>query len=506
MKKINKITIIILMVAFSVFSCSKDFLEVIPSDKITVDQVFSSKASIEALRIGMYNQLAGKGSPNLYQMLMPLMGDFLGNDMVYGSVWYSAYNAVHQHTSTPESSGVYDVWEKLYYLTEVANTITDNEEKIAEVLGETTAKLYVAEARALRAMAYYDCAKFFGKAYHLDNGASKALPYVDYIDYEALPERNTMAEIYSKAIADLTFAIPILSSVSSLEDKKWMNKNSCYAVLSRIYLDMHEYEMARDNAELSIAGIGFIGTDEYRFGGLSHINDETILGFVLHSDNYYKWRSFNTFHDPWDGMGDDFLANYTLYDLIGTDDVRKKFFWHQWFYASDFQTTDNWDEIQTAIAGTWYAPYVNIRQPKGYYTYGKFPRMDAVFGGADGTLGLGHFSWIRSSEMYLTIAECEARLSHPTEAQDALFMTVSRSIATAVKSTNTGQDLIDEILIERRKELFGEGHGYRDVLRLGNGLLRDGSQPLNEFIPAGSPRFQWPVPQREINANPNLLN
>ena len=204
-------------------------------------------------------------------------------------------------------------------------------------------------------------------------------------------------------------------------------------------------------------------------------------------------------------MGDDFLANYTLYDLIETDDVRKRFFWHQKKYHTDFLTATDWAEVQEDMGDAWYAPYYNIKQSKGYYTYGKFPRMDAVFGSSGGTLGLGHFSWIRAAEMYLTIAECEARLTNPTIAQDMLFMTVSRSIATAVKSTNTGQDLIDEILIERRKELFGEGHGYRDVLRLGNGLTRDGSQPLNEFIPAGDPRFQWPVPQREVNANPNLI-
>jgi hypothetical protein len=490
----NKISIIILMlIMISSFSCSDDILDVTPSDRISVDQVFSTKPSIEALRVGLYNQLGGKGDPNLYQLVLPLLGDILGNDMVYGARWYATYDAEHQYKAIPTGSGVNNVWEKCYYLVEVANTIIEGKSKIAKVFTEAIAAQYVAEAKAIRAMVHYDCAKFYGKAYYLDQGVSLSMPYIDKIDYKALPARNTMKEIYAKAIADLTTAIPNLVDITSDGDRKRMNKNAAYAVLSRIYLDIHDYTKARDNAKLAIKGVGFLSADVYA-KGLSHINEETILGFVLHEDNYYKWRSFNTFHDSDDGMGDDFLANYTLYDLIGTDDIRKRFFWHQKVYHKNY------------LNSSYSIPSGYIKQPKGYYTYGKFPRMDVVYGdsGKEGSLGLGVYSCIRSSEMYLTIAECEAQLGNASEAQENLFKTVSRSIATATKSTQTGEALIDEILIERRKELFGEGHGYRDVLRLGKGLVRDGSQPLQETIPAGSSRFQWPVPERETNANPNL--
>ncbi len=506
MKKFKIINIIAIM-AILLASCSDDILEVSPSDRIEADKVFKTQESIEALRIGMYNLLGGTPTvyePTLYQLLLPVMGDILGNDMVYGSTWYVAYNPEHQLKANADGSGVYDVWEKCYYLTEIANTIAVNEEKIAATIGTAAATKYVIEAKAIRAMVYYDCSKFYGKAYHLDDGASKSMPYVDYIDYEALPTASTMNEIYTKAIADIEAAIPHLPSITDIESRKWMNKNAAYAILSRIYLDMHNYEKARDYAVLAIDGVGFLTTEQYKLG-LSHINEETILGFVLHEDNYYKWRSFTTFHDPYDGMGDDFLANYTLYDLIGDDDIRKKFFWHEWFYHEYYQDYE-WSDIEAAYSGANWWFLANIKQPKGYYTYGKFPRMDVQYGasGKSGTLGLGHYSCIRSSEMYLTIAECEARLGNDAEAQNNLFMTVSRSIPDAEKSINTGQDLIDEILLERRKELFGEGHGYRDVLRLGKGLTRDGSQPLHEFIPAGDPRFEWPFPQREVNANPNL--
>ncbi len=505
MKNKNKVAIVLLLlVMFSFFSCKKDILDVAPSDKITADQVLSTRTSFEALRVGLYNQLGGKGNPNLYQMLMPLMGDFLGNDMVYGSTWYVTFNPEHQHTTSPESTGILDVWSRCYYATEVANTIINGESQITELYSADAAAAYIAEAKAIRGMIYYDCSKFYGKAYHLDNGASLSMPYVDYIDYEALPFRSSMEEIYTKAIADITSAIPYLPAISSDAERKMMNKNAAYAVLSRIYLDMRDYTQALNYAELAVEGIGFLTTEEYALG-LSHINEETILGFVLHSDNYLKWRSFNSFHDPYDGMGDDFLANYTLYDIIGTDDIRKKFFWHEWFYY-DMYLDNTWEDVAAAYStASWWA-WVDIKQPKGYYTYGKFPRMDVVFGssGETGTLGLGHYSCIRSSEMHLTIAECQARLGDASSAQQNLFKTVSRSIATAIISTNTGQTLIDEILLERRKELFGEGHGYRDLLRLGNGIVRDGSQPVHEIIPAGDPRLQWPIPQREVNANPNL--
>jgi hypothetical protein len=75
-----------------------------------------------------------------------------------------------------------------------------------------------------------------------------------------------------------------------------------------------------------------------------------------------------------------------------------------------------------------------------------------------------------------------------------------------VKSTSTGQALIDEIILYRRIELFGEGVASFDMARLGVGLNRqDGRlnrvQPgADKVIPAGSDKMIYPIPTLEIDA------
>ena len=59
--------------------------------------------------------------------------------------------------------------------------------------------------------------------------------------------------------------------------------------------------------------------------------------------------------------------------------------------------------------------------------------------------------------MYLIEAEARARQSNSTAAQDALFTLVKNRDAGYVKSTKTGQALLDEISFNRRIELWGEG-------------------------------------------------
>jgi hypothetical protein len=104
-------------------------------------------------------------------------------------------------------------------------------------------------------------------------------------------------------------------------------------------------------------------------------------------------------------------------------------------------------------------------------------------------------------------AECEARKPSPnySGAQDALFAIQSRSSASAVKSASTGATLISEIMMERRRELVGEGFRITDILRLGLPLDRPqipgpAWSPI-KYLEANSPKLIYPIPEIEIDAN-----
>jgi len=478
-------------------SCSEeDVLEVNPTKKIDASSVFSSVEAVNAFRIGMYGNIA-YGDAKLYTTQLPLLYDIMGNDMVYGYTWYGSWNNAFNYKVGKTSSETSTVWSQCYYFQEIANTMLT---KKFVGIDENVEKQYKAEARALRGMVHVDVARFYGKAYHLDKGASLAIPYVDYVDYDALPARDNMKTIYEKAIKDLTDAIPDLPEAKG-SAVNYMNKNAAYVALARIYADMHEFGKARDYARLAIGDKSLLSTEEYKLG-LSTDNDESILCFYTDKDKYYKYRVFTSFHDSYDGMGDDFLANSSLTELFADNDVRKAFFIYEPYYYKYYD--GNVYNGKTYSVSTLLGA-AEASNGRGYYTSGKFPRKDVVMGSSRGSTGLGDYNAMRTSEMVLLIAECDAILGdNNTEAQDLLFDIESRSLPTAVKSTAVGSALVDLIRLETRKEMWGEGHALRYIKRWGIDLVRDGSQPEHNTIPAGDARYQWPVPERELNANPNL--
>ncbi len=507
MKKYNILILASVTVLFSFLaSCNKDILDPKPTTKIDVDKVFSSIETITAFRTGLYGQSIYSNQNNIPFLSgeIPIFSEILGNDIVYGYTWYQRMNPSYSYNVDQTSYEPEELWMRTYFLTEACNTLINAQ--TPPQINENTIKGYKAEALALRAYTYYEISHFFGKAYHLDQGASKAIPYVDVVDYTAKPERNSIKEIYLKAIADLEKAIPDLQTKKNT-GPYFMNKNAAYAILARIYMDMQDYTKARDNAQKALIGISPMTREQYK-GGLSNANNcnESIFAFETDFDTRAKWRTFTSFHDGWDGMGDDLLVNSSLVDQLGKTDMRRAFIIDEpsYMYYDGHVYNGETYSVEELL------DYSFSFNGRGYYKYAKFPRKDASLDGkfVRGSLGYGDYIAIRGTEMRLLIAECDLALGdNIAEAQDILFDVQKRAIPDAVKSTKTGNELRDEIRLETRKEFFAEGHAYKFMKRWGTGLHRDGSHNPNAMLSINEtdPRFVWPTPQREKDVNPNLL-
>jgi hypothetical protein len=123
---------------------------------------------------------------------------------------------------------------------------------------------------------------------------------------------------------------------------------------------------------------------------------------------------------------------------------------------------------------------------------------------------IGDVPYIRLAEMYLIMAEAYARAGKEPEARAALFTLAKNRDASYVLSTNSGQALIDEILVQRRVELWGEGFRFYDLKRLNLPLDRtvvpnfvSASVGGVMQVPAGDNRWVFAIPIAEIQANPN---
>ena len=118
----------------------------------------------------------------------------------------------------------------------------------------------------------------------------------------------------------------------------------------------------------------------------------------------------------------------------------------------------------------------------------------------------GDFVEMRSSEMYLMEAEADAQMGQLEPAKDVLYILQKQRDPSALRSTAaTKAALIDEILVERRKELYGEiGVEYFDLKRYQRPMVRDGIQWSMITIPANDNRWRWQIPQTEMDANRSL--
>jgi hypothetical protein len=174
--------------------------------------------------------------------------------------------------------------------------------------------------------------------------------------------------------------------------------------------------------------------------------------------------------------------NSTLYNAISATDVRKKL----------------WDPTGTAFT----VPLA---------TFVKKPYMNIKFLAVSSSDSRGDVPYMRAAEMYLIEAEAKAQLGDNAGAATALYtMEVTRD-PSYVKSTNTGAALITEILNQRRIELWGEGFRFLDLKRLNQPLNRNGANHQAALctvfdVPAGDVRWQFLIPQTEINANPAIAN
>ncbi|MEO7047657.1 MAG: RagB/SusD family nutrient uptake outer membrane protein, partial [Ferruginibacter sp.] len=118
---------------------------------------------------------------------------------------------------------------------------------------------------------------------------------------------------------------------------------------------------------------------------------------------------------------------------------------------------------------------------------------------------IGDFPLMRASEMYLIEAEAKARMGgQDAAAATALFTLAKQRDPNYVLSSNTGTALIDEIMIQRRVELWGEGFRFYDLKRLDLPLDRSNSNHNASIarvinVPAGDKTWQFLIPQSEIN-------
>ena len=402
--------------------------------------------------------------------------DLRSNDLdMDGSTWFGGY---HRYDNVvPNSGNTEHLWEFFYKVINQANGIINTipDDSPEEIL------VYKYKSYTYRAIAYFYLIRIFQ---HTNaSNSSDAIP-IDFGDFVG-ESNSTVGEVKQVILDDLTEAYNGLQGYSR-SSKEEIDATVVAAFLARFHLTYENWTEAERFA-LEAMSFGNLSNDVAH--GFDEISlSEAIWGSVITAQTTTFYRSFfshmSQISDGYSGWNHFKTINSKLYDLIPSTDERKK-----WFAGQDY------DPGVVIVPGSWdhynFTPKYTMLKFWDGPTYGNF---------------VGDYIYLRNAEFYLTRAEALARLGREDEAQQLLYDLNTTRDPGYVKSGNTGQALIDEIILYRRIELFGEGVASFDMARLGIGLDRqDGRlnplQPGADItIPAGSDKMIFPIPTVEIDA------
>ena len=265
--------------------------------------------------------------------------------------------------------------------------------------------------------------------------------------------RSTLEETYSQILNDLQQAGDLLEDISFPTNKLRPNKRTVWGYLSRICLSMKEYERAGRYADSVLQHydklIDYNSVSSPTIS-TSSANQEVFLQSRMVSGVTHFTTVSGTLH-----------VDTNLYRLFGEHDLRRILLY-------------NGDEER-------------VRVRKAYTGLIQF------------------FSGLTTAELYLIRAECNARLGNVNSAlSDLNHIMKNRYDQEYFELTilNEPNDVLECILLERRKELAFRGLRWSDIRRLnleGRGitLRRKLRQEVVELLP-NDPRYALPIPQSEI--------
>ncbi|UKT64434.1 RagB/SusD family nutrient uptake outer membrane protein [Pedobacter mucosus] len=490
MKKILQKGLVALSIIVLSTGCEKEYLETTPTDQVATADAFATTknawAAVNGIHRIMFSQIFGtqaQGGQSGNMLYMDIMGD----DMVMNTTSSSWLRSEYQWIShrNPSSAILQYNYSFYYVIIGNANMIIANIDNATGPVADKNA--IKGQALTYRAWAYFQMVQLFGNRFVAgspNNGLGVPLVIAPTTERVA---RNTVAEVYSRINTDLDEALSLLPAYNRGADKSQLNINITRGIKARVALTQQNWADAARFAREARTGFALMSNLQYRAGFNDYSNGEWMWSSRITSDQtnyFYSYFAYMSSNYSSTVIRTSPKSIYSLlYNNISATDVRKGL----------------WDPTGRNTA-------FPIPASGSRYAY-----MSNKYRVADVNLSIGDVPYMRAAEMYLIEAEALARSGDFTAAANALLpMAVNRD-PSYVLSTKTGDALIDEIMIQRRVELWGEGFRFYDLKRLNSALNRTGGNHSGTIsngvltVPAGDIRWQFLLPQEEINIGNGIV-
>ena len=493
-------------------SCAKDYLNTDPTDRVSGTAIFTSAENAMTAVNGLYRMLYtgnwgdGWAAENGGLPAFILAFDLMAEDHMMdsqGSGWfYEDYRYGIWGDYTHNAGRQYQVWNFFYSVVCNANYILANTDESGNPTFEgdpNYAKYVVAQAYAMRSYAYMMLVQMYQQN-------DPSLPGVPLYSEPTVAGsegkgRGTVKDVYDQANKDIDKAIELLEGSSlKQQHKSHIDKYVAYGLKARHALVQQDFATALDAAKKAMGGAQIAA-----FADIEHVNSiaakDVMWGLAIQTDqaigNYDIYAHMDADSKGSYSRGRHLISNW-LYDQMSETDARRG-----WWTAP-------LPESEWGTAGTGEGSKRSWCQKKLVY-------INAASSTGDHIL-------MRVEEMYLTAAEAACRLGQYDEARKYLKDVCSlrdskyqarldKVINEKTYNTNTVGNistLMDEILLQRRIELWGELPRMFDLQRLHLGFDRNWAGTNHTLTissvntKAGSPAFILWIPQSEFDGNSSL--
>lgn len=431
MKIYSIILSLVLLIAFT--GCNKEFLNVSPTTAIGENVVIETVSDVEAALNGAYDVLT---SVNYYQGDFLMIADMLGDDFLnptWSSNWLGGY---YSYAWTKISSSFNDQYSVIYYGINHINEILAKSNEL-----ETSSELanYTAQLRTLRALMYFDIVRLYGPLY-TNLGKGKIAANALGVPLLTEPVQDIFAAFYRAEAADVyKFVISeleaVVNDVDPTPNPGYMNQDAVKALMARVYLYMGDYPKALSSAEAVIKSGNYtlISRDKYVSSWKAEYTTESIFELMVSEEDNGSWNNVGYYVDP---------QGYK--EAIATDDF------------IELMIADPTDIRFSLLT---YDSSVDA-----YYPNLKYP------GKGDNVL-INNPKVFRLSEMYLIAAEAALKGNNSSLAGKYLSDLRENRSETEPRKYESAITL-DDILYERRIELFCEGHRAWDLWRNQKNVVR----------------------------------
>lgn len=474
MKNIKKSLLLLYMFAF-LTGCKK-IIDYKPKDNTYNEIFWNSGTNAEKALAGAYglfrSALEADGSHFVFGDL-PTDEFILGGDFWNYTSLVPSGNFVYSYTpylpSLSNWSRFYGVINQCHMIIENVPNIPDNKFNTVSYPSKTK-NVLMGNALFMRAYTYFYMTRVWGDVI-LTTESLK-----DPLNVPSLG-RTKESEVLDYCIADLQKAITLLEYS---DDKSVASKGAAWALLAHIYAWKHDYPNALTNCNNVI------------------------------NSNDYSLETADTYKNIWQGNSTESLFEINMkYNAVSneaTDYFFSRFLYGP--YIKDKESHSAWMVNPDVAFGELYTDTADIRlktiisDPNSSEPMLlKYNKVNYYDPNAPSTYVVdNNLVMLRLADIYLLKAEAAFKTGDETTALEALNVVKDRAAITA--SVNTGADLWDEILEERRRELIGEGVNAYDFIRM---------EKLGEYFSAFTPDriekkgYYWPLDMRTLLPQAPLL-